>query len=114
MYKRIFNKILLIDLDGVLNNYNGDYDEKLIPQIKSGARDFIEKLSNDYEIKIFTTRNHILAVKWLIDNDLEKFVLDVTSIKSPAYLHIDDRCIYFNGDYDGCLQEIVNFKAYWK
>ena len=31
-------KIILIDLDGVLNNYNGDYKEEYIPSIKKTVR----------------------------------------------------------------------------
>ena len=41
-------KTILIDLDGVLNDYVGNYDKDFIPPIKFGAkeflRDFIKKL----------------------------------------------------------------------
>lgn len=39
------NKIL-IDLDGVLNQYKGNYDENYIPKIKEGAEEFKKKLVN--------------------------------------------------------------------
>ncbi len=52
-------KTLLIDLDGVLNEYKGNFDKGYIPPIKEGAKDFLKELSKDYEIKIFTTRNKI-------------------------------------------------------
>ena len=86
-----YKKVILIDLDGVLNNYNGNFDKDFIPEIKTGAREFLEKLSRDYEIKIFTTRNRLMSSKWLIQNKLDKFVTDVTNVKEPAFLHIDDR-----------------------
>ena len=39
-----FKKTILIDLDGVLNTYTGDFDENIIPPIKEGAYEFIKKL----------------------------------------------------------------------
>ena len=110
-----FKKKILIDLDGVLNEYGKEpFDEKFIPIIKTGAKEFLEKLSNEYEIKVFTTRNRLLASKWIIENKLDNIVTDVTNVKDPAYLHVDDRCICFHGNYIQTLQEIENFKVYWK
>lgn len=111
----MYKKKLLIDLDGVLNEYTGNYDENFIPPLKNGAKEFLENFPKEnYEIKIFTTRNRLLTSKWLIDNDLDKIVSDVTNIKEPAYLYIDDRCILFNGDFKETLKQIDNFKVHWK
>ena len=110
---KTYKKILLIDLDGVLNNYK-KFDENNIPEIKTGAREFLENLSKNYDIKIFTTRNRLLASKWLIENKLDNFVTDVTNVKEPAYLHIDDRCICFDGNFEQTISDINNFKVYWK
>ena len=110
-----FKKTLLIDLDGVLNQYDGKFDENFILPIKDEARKFIKNLvEEDFELKLFTTRNRLLASKWLIENDLDEYFVDVTNVKAPAYLLIDDRCICFNGDFDKTLEEIQNFKVYWK
>lgn len=109
-----FKKTILIDLDGVLNNYNGKFDASAIPPLKAGAKEFLETLAEEYELQIFTTRNKLIASKWLIENDLEKFVSDVTNVKTPAYLHIDDRCICFNGNYDNTISKILNFKVWYK
>ena len=107
-------KLILLDLDGVINKYNGNFDKNFIPEIKSGAKEFLEKLSKEYEIKIFTTRNRLLTSKWIIENKLDNLVTDVTNVKDPAYLHVDDRCICFNGNYDDLFDEIVNFKVWNK
>lgn len=107
-------KTLLIDLDGVINNYSGNFDPKKIPDIKDGAKEFLENLSKEYEIKIFTTRNRLIAGKWLVQNKLDGLVKDVTNVKEPAFLHIDDRCICFNGNFNKTLDEIKNFSVYWK
>ena len=154
MYKK-FKRKLLIDLDGVLNEYSGNYDENVIPAIKKGAKEFLEKcFEENYDIKIFTTRNRLLVnkavlrrllallpqvnprlrclirhsigsltfliaslsrtSKWLIENTLDHFVTDVTNVKEPAYLYIDDRCIAFDGDFNHTLKQINNFKVDWK
>ena len=108
-----YKKLLLIYLDGVLNNYT-KYYENQISEIKTGAKEFLENLSKDYDIKIFTTRNRLLASKWIIENKLDKFVTDVTNVKEPAFLHIDDRCICFNGNFEKTINDIKNFQVYWK
>lgn len=106
-------KTILIDLDGVLNEYSGKFCEKEIPKIRTGAREFLINLSKKYFIKIFTTRNKIQTVKWLIDNKLDNIISDVTDIKQPAWLYIDDRCINFNGDYKDIIEQIDNFKTWY-
>ena len=111
----MFAKKILIDLDGVLNEYGKEkFNENYIPEIKIGAYEFIEKLSKQGELYLFTTRNLMLATKWLIKNNLDKFFKDVTNVKLSSYLYIDDRCICFKGNYNKTLEEIKNFKVYWK
>ena len=111
----MYLKKYLIDLDGVLNVYGKEkFDENHIPEIKEGARGFLEELSKEGELYLFTTRNLKLATKWLIENKIDKYFKDVTNVKIPAYLHIDDRAICFNGDYKNTIKEIKNFKVYWK
>ena len=54
------------------------------------------------------------AVKWLEKNKIDIYFKDVTNVKYPAYIYIDDRTIKFNGDYNKTLDEIMNFNVYWK
>ncbi|MBQ3312027.1 hypothetical protein IJG72_08120 [bacterium] len=107
-------KTIYVDLDGVLNNYNGEFDVNYIPDIKEGAREFLQKLSDNFTINLYTTRNKLLASKWLIDNDLDRYITDVTSEKGLCFLYIDDRCINFNGDYKKIFNDIKNFKPWYK
>ncbi len=110
-----FKKKILIDLDGVLNNYgNEKFDENYIPQVKVGAKEFLEELHQSAELYLFTTRNLMLSTKWLIKNNLDIYFKDITNIKIPSYLYIDDRCICFKGEYKDTLNEIKKFKVYWK
>lgn len=110
-----FKKRILIDLDGVLNEYGKEkFDENYIPEIKEGAKEFLENLSKEAELYLFTIRNLKLATKWLIKNNLNKFFIDVTNVKISAFLHIDDRAVCFNGDYENTLKKIKNINVYWK
>lgn len=110
-----YKKKILIDLDGVLNEYGKEkYDENFIPEIKDGAKEFVESLSEIAELYLFTSRNLMLSAKWLIKNNLDSYFKDVTNIKIPSYLYIDDRTICFKGDYVQTLKDIENFEVYWK
>ena len=112
----MYKKTLLIDLDGTLNQYGDEkYDENYIPKIKQGAKEFIEKLylTQKFELVLFTTRNLLLSVKWLIDNNIDIFFKDATNVKLPAHLCIDDRAICFNGDYLDTLRKVENFNVWW-
>lgn len=110
-----FVKKILIDLDGVLNEYGKEkFDENHIPSIKTGAKEFLKEISKNYEIYLFTTRNLMLATKWLIENNIDCYFKDVTAVKIPSFLYIDDRTICFNGNYRQALEEIKNFQVYWK
>ena len=110
---RSLKKTIMIDLDGVLNQYNGEYDKNYIPPINENANNFIKELARKYEVKLFTTRNSILATKWLVDNKLDKYIKDVTKIKELAWIYIDDRTIKFDGSYNNLLKEIEKFKPWY-
>ena len=111
---KIFKRTILIDLDGVLNTYTGGFDKDFIPPIKEGAKEFLEKLSENFELKLFTTRNKMLASKWLVENDIDKFFVDITNTKDLAWLYIDDRCLKFDGEFSSLEEQINNFKPWYK
>lgn len=107
-------RTILIDLDGVLNEYNGSFNPHYIPNIKNGAKEFLIGLSENFNIKIFTTRNKVLATKWILENELDEVVQDITNIKELAWLYIDDRCLTFKGDYNELKQSINSFKPWYR
>lgn len=96
----------------MLNTYDGHFDKNIIPPIKDGAKEFLQNLSETYDIKIFTTRNKILASKWILENKLEDYIQDVTDHKDLCWLFIDDRFINFQGNYEILNTQIKNFKAW--
>jgi len=108
-------KKILVDLDGVFNKYGEEsYKENFIPEIKEGAKEFIEALSQFGDLYLFTSRNLLLSAQWLMNNNIDKYFKDITNLKLPSYLCIDDRCICFNGEYEQTLEQVKNFKVYWK
>ena len=70
----------------------------IVKEIKDGAKEFLQNLSETFYIKIFTTRNKILTSKWILENKLENYVQDITDHKDVCWLFIDDRCINFQGN----------------
>mgnify|MGYP003571262631 CR=1 FL=1 len=110
-----FTGKILINLDGVLNEYGKEkYDENKIPEIKVGAVEFLEKLSKIAELYLFTSRNLMLSAKWLINNNIDKYFEDVTNTKIPSFLYVDDRTVCFKSDFEKTLKVIIEFKPYWK
>ena len=108
-------KIAQVDLDGVLNEYTGKYNEYEVPKIKKGAKEFLEKLAENYDIEIFTDRNKIRTIEWLQDNEIIHLIKDVTNVINPyASIIIDDRALSFNGDFNKVLKISKDFKPYWK
>ena len=107
-------KTILIDFDGVLNDYKGNFNENDVPNIKKGARELLIKLSQDYEIKLFTTRNKIKTCKWLIKNEIDSYISDITNVKELAWVYVDDRCVKFEGDFSLLANQINNFKTWYR
>ena len=114
MFEKNYKKTILVDLDGVLNEYTGNFDKNTIPKIKDGAREFLEELNKDFDVKIFTTRNKILTTKWLIENKIDTLISDITNTKDLAWLYIDDRCLKFDGNYKDITCDIKKFKPWYK
>lgn len=109
------NKSLLVDLDGVLNTYCGSYIEGEIPPPKEGAEKFLEKLSQHFNVEVYTVRDLKQTIEWLIKYKLDKYISNVSNVKNPkATVIIDDRALRFEGDYDKTFNDIINFQPYWK
>lgn len=107
-------KYIALDFDGVLNNYTG-YDGDNLGKPREGCREFLETLSQQYNIIIFSARNYTKIIPWLNQHNLVSFVHNVTAIKpNNVVCFIDDRGIQFNGDYNETLEQIQNFKTYWE
>lgn len=104
---------LLIDFDGVLHTYDGTFSNVLNMPVP-GARKACIFLSREYKLICFTTRKPTEDVeRWLSRNGFP--VMEVTDVKKPAYLILDDRALRFDGQWtDELLAQIYNFKPWWK
>lgn len=107
-------KEIYIDFDGVLNQYTGWKGKAELFKPQKDVDLFLKKLSQDYEINIFSTRSCLDIADWLIKHNLREYISNITNVKEPAYAYIDDRAIRFDGDYSKVLSEIETFKPYWK
>ena len=114
--QKTYKPTILIDLDGVLNKYCGNYNKDEIPEINENATRFLKKLQllDKYNLVLYTTRNLLLSAKWLIENKIDNYFSDITNIKIPSILQIDDRAICFKGDFDKLFDEINDFKVWYK
>lgn len=103
-----------IDLDGVLNEYDGNYLDENCPPLRSGAREFLSEVARDHRIVILSARNTHRVSKWVHDNGLDEYVADVTTTKVPAIAYIDDRAINFSGNYQRVIDDLRDFEPWWR
>ena len=94
---------LAIDFDGVIHNADKGWgDGTCYGEPLPGAIDAIKRLSEDYNIVIFTAKAKSdrplvngktgakLVYEWLQKHQIEQYVSSVTSDKPRAELYIDD------------------------
>jgi hypothetical protein len=110
---------VIFDFDGVINSYTSRWqgaDVILDPPVV-GIKEAISEIRKHYRVVVVSSRCYqsggIEAIKvWL-----EKYgirVDDVTDEKPPAVVIVDDRAITFDGNTDGLLEKIKNFKPWNK
>jgi hypothetical protein len=105
-------RTLAVDFDGVLHRYSG-YRDGFIDGPVHGALDFVHALlARGNTVVVFTTRKRSDVEAWLERHNFP--ALEVTDIKRPFWLILDDRAMPFDGHFDDALLErIVSFKPYW-
>jgi selenocysteine lyase/cysteine desulfurase len=107
--------VICVDLNGVLDAYQGwrgvDHWDAPAP----GARAFLEALRlRRFRIVLFTTRHYRGAWDWLVQHGLDPLIDDVTDRKPAADVFVDDRAVAFRGDFAAALREIDGFSAHWE
>lgn len=105
---------IAVDLDGVLNLYDGWKGPHEFADPRPGARDFLANAATRYRVVIYTTRDPREVWLWLRKHNLSRDVTEVTDRKPPAKCYVDDRAVRFDGDFVKTLQEIDEFKAHWE
>lgn len=115
------SKNVCIDFDGVIHDdYDGFKDGTIYGPIIDGASDSIKKLSNKYNIIIFTAKakpdrplingktGTELVTEWLEKHGLLQYISEITSEKPRALTYIDDKAIRFT-DWDNVLTQFNNY-----
>ena len=106
--------IVAVDYDGVLNQYDGWRGENHLPKPIKGVKYFLQKLSEDYNVVIFTCRDHGAVRRWLQKHGLDDYVYAVTMTKPRAVAYIDDRAICYDGSYSEVLDKLSSFRTWWE
>lgn len=102
-----------VDLDGVLNTYDGWKGEEHFAAVRPGAIAFVNALLDRYDVVVLTTRPREATRLWLQQQGFPSS-LKVTDVKPPALVYLDDRAMTFDGSFDGLVGRIVAFKAHWE
>lgn len=104
-----------VDLDGVLNLFDGWKGADYFHPPRPGAAEFLRSLNaQNYRVIVFTIRWAEHVEQWLEQNGLRGYVDCVTDKKPVAHVYVDDRAICFEGDFSRALEQIANFKAHWE
>jgi hypothetical protein len=107
--------VVCVDLDGVLNAFDGWKGADYFHPPRPGAREFLARLNGlGYRVVVFTVRWGPHVQEWLAHYDLASYVAEVTDKKPPAHVYVDDRAICFLGDFGEALDQISRFKAHWE
>jgi len=104
-----------VDLDGVLNLFDGWKGADFFHPPRPGAEEFLRALAaQNYRVIVFTVRWAEHVEQWLDANGLRDLVAGVTDKKPAAHVYLDDRAICFQGDFTQALRQIQDFKAHWE
>ena len=107
--------IVCVDLDGVLNAFDGWRGADFFHPPRDGAREFLTRLNQQgYRVVVFTVRWAPHVEQWLAEHGLASLVSEVTNQKPPAHVYVDDRAICFQGDFGSTLEQISQFRAHWE
>jgi len=104
-----------VDLDGVLNAYDGWRGADYFHPPRPGAREFLRRLNEcGYEVVVLTVRWAPHVEEWLSRNGMAEYVARVTNLKPPAHVYIDDRALCFQGEFETLLNQLPGFRAHWE
>jgi hypothetical protein len=118
--------ILCLDFDGVIHDYlEGWRDGTIYGSITPGFLAWAEDAKNHFKLVIYSSRSKTAAGRaamreWLIQQ-IEQCEVRLTALdwfefaheKPPAFLTIDDRCIQFDGSWQGMPPEaLLQYKTW--
>lgn len=105
--------IVSIDFDAVLSQYDGWQGEDITGKPIDGAKEFILNLiDSGYKPVVFTTRKPKLISNWLKEFGFPD--IEVTNVKYPSLVYIDDRCVKVDGDFSKLADNLKEYEVYWR
>ena len=106
-------RIVSIDFDGVIADYDGWKGEDHLGKPMKGSIHFIKRLlESGFKPVIHTTRNRNKIKQWLKFNKFPQ--IEVTNIKYPSLVYIDDRCVQFKGNFNTLIKDLRKYDVYWR
>jgi adenylylsulfate kinase len=103
-----------IDFDGVLAQYDGWRGKNHHGKPMPGVKKFLKRLGEaEIDFIVFTTReSKKKVINWFKKYNLP-LPLDVTNKKIVAAAYVDDRAIYFDGNFNNLMGTLSKFKVHW-
>jgi len=114
--------VLALDFDGVLHRYGeGFRDGSIYDEPTPGARAAIAEYLDHFTLVVFSsrarTRHGRLEIAKFLDrygfprNNADGTPIEITAVKPPAYITIDDRGVTFTGVWPSAA-ELLAFKTW--
>jgi hypothetical protein len=114
-----------IDFDGVISKYKSYEGKGVFGEPTPCCVEAIKALKDrGWIVIIHTTRSETHQIKEYLDKHMvaydyinynpENIDRGCNMGKPLADIYIDDRAVRFNGDWMHTIEEVLNFKPYWK
>lgn len=106
-----FTPRISLDMDGVITIASPNAMGKIAP-IRAGTRAFLQTLkSRGYEVVVYTAYKPLGGAKeYLRQQGLMGLISQVTDVKLPSKVYVDDRAVRFGGSWADTLADIDAFK----
>ncbi len=125
MEKKTKAKSICIDFDGTIAKYEGFKGKGIFGDPIPGTKEATEQLrSAGYKIIIHTTRSETGSISEYLNKhniiydyinfNPDNFELQLSPHKPVADLYIDDRAIKFEGNWKDTMQQITDYKEWWR
>jgi|WetSurSiteA1Bulk_404760.scaffolds.fasta_scaffold01976_4 hypothetical protein len=103
-----FKPTIILELDGLVADYRGQFLPGFIPPPRSGIQDFLDDLINaKYSLILRSSRDMHVVQKWLEDNDLAFYFNGIHAGYPVAFATIGPREITFRDDFAAAFAEVA-------
>ncbi|MEK6902143.1 MAG: hypothetical protein AABX02_00970 [archaeon] len=106
---------ICLDFDGVLSEYKGHKGVHHHGPPIPGTKKFLQDLKKaNIEIVVLTTKDARGSImEWFKKNKLP-LPDAITDHKVPASAYVDDRAVYFDGNFTHLTKKLRTFRVHWK